>query len=241
KMAISGRITQRGTVASIERISPRRLLLEHGQIKILDSSAKDMDEVVFQMGKNDVFIIGANAIDINRKAAIMVGDPFGGSASRVPGLAAQGVTIIIAVGWEKLIPCPIEEAVFAAGTDKVDVSMGMAVGLIPISGTVVTETDAISMLADVKTTMIGAGGVMGGEGSSTFVIEGEQSKVKLAWEIVSSIKGTELSAVPESLTECVGKSSRCAQYVTVSSRHVPLDHRCVYREPHLVQKMLSTK
>ena len=194
------------------------------------------------MGKTDVLIIGANAIDVNRKAAIMIGHPMGGPAGRVvPGIMARGVTTVIAVGWEKLIPCSIEEALAAAGRETVDMAMGAVVGLIPLFGTVVTETDAVSMLAGVKATMIGAGGITGGEGSSTFVIEGERSQVEVAWEIVTSVKGAEVSGVPESLITCSAGSPRCGQYVNLGNRRLALHRGCVYREPKLVKKVFSKR
>ena len=169
----------------------------------------------------------------------MVAAPLGGPAGRLfPGIMARGVTTIIAVGWEQLIPCRIEDAV-AAGRETIDLAMGAAGGLVPLSGTVVTETDAISILAKVKATVIGCGGVMGGEGSTTFVIEGEPNEVKKAWEIVLSIKGAEISGVRESLVECQAKSPRCASYVTVGNSRISLHRACVYRQPALAQEVFS--
>lgn len=237
KLKISGRITQRGTKTANKILGFHKVLLEGGQLKGLDSDSA-LNKVAVQMGKNDVLITGANTLDVNRRAAIMVAAPLGGTAGRIlPGLIARGVTTIIAVGWEKLIPCPLEEALTAAGRETIDLAMGSAVGLIPLWGTVVTETDAISMLAKVKATVIGAGGIMGGEGSTTFVIEGELSQVKKAWEIVHSVKGAEISGLPESLIECNPKSSMCAKHLTVGNKYIPHHRACVYRQPQLVTKV----
>jgi len=239
KLKISGRITKRGTKTANKILGFHRVLLEGGQLKGLDSDSA-LNEVAVQMGKNDVLITGANAIDVNRRTAIMVAAPLGGIAGRfLPGLIARGVITIIVAGWEKLIPCPLEEALAAAGRETVDLAMGLAVGLIPLRGIVVTETDAVSMLTGVKTTVIGSGGIMGAEGSTTFVIEGEPSQVKRAWEIVYSVKGAEVSGLPESLIECNPKSPMCAKYLTVGNTHVPFHRACVYREPELVTKVFS--
>ncbi|MFC1989381.1 hypothetical protein ACFLVW_02275 [Chloroflexota bacterium] len=240
KMRISGRITQQGTKTASEVVEGfHRLLIEGRQAKAADSDSF-LEETAFKMGKSDVFIMGANALDVNRRAAIMVAAPLGGPAGRLfPGIMARGVTTIIAVGWEKLIPCRIEDAVAAAGRETIDLAMGAAVGLVPLSGTVVTETDAISILAKVKATVIGCGGVTGGEGSTTFAIEGDRSEVKKAWEIVLSVKGAEVSGVHESLIECHSKSPRCASYVTVGNSRISLHRACVYRQPALAQEVFS--
>jgi len=243
KLGIHGRITQQGTKSANIRydVDFHRVLIEGGQVRDLKSDLA-IEEVAIQMGKNDVLVTGANALDVNRKTAIMVGRPLGGPAGRIlPGLMARGVTTIIAVGWEKLIPCPLEEALAAAGRETMDLAMGMAVGLVPLLGTVVTETDAVSMLADVRTTVIGAGGITGGEGSTTFVIEGEPSQVKKAWEIVHSVKGTELSGAQETLVECNAKSQGCANYLTICDKRVIAHRACIWREPDLVAKVFSVQ
>lgn len=243
KMGIHGRITQQGTKSANIKydVGLHRLLIEGGQVRDLKSDLA-IEEVAIQMGKNDVLVTGANALDVNRKAALMVGRPLGGPAGRIlPGLMAKGVTTIIAVGWEKLIPCPLEESLAAAGRETIDLAMGMAVGLVPLWGTVVTETDAVSMLADVRSTVIGAGGITGGEGSTTFVIEGELSQVKKAWEIVHSVKGTELSGAQETLIECNAKSQGCANYLTICDKRVIAHRSCIWREPGLAAKVFSVQ
>lgn len=239
KMPISGRITPQGTKAAISGIASfHRLLIDKGQPKSLESEL-EIEEAAVQMGKNDVLITGANALDISRKAAIMVGRPLGGSAGVLPKIVARGIPTIIAVGWEKLIPCPIEEAVTEAGNETTDLAMGMAVGLIPLPGMVVTETDAISMLTGVKATVIGAGGVKGGEGSTTFVMTGKPAQVKVAWELVRSIKGAELSGLPETLVECHPGCPFCASHEDVGSRHIATHRGCVYFRPNLVGEVFA--
>ena len=241
KLKISGRITNLGTKsAKIISVGSHRVLLECGQVKDIESDSA-LEEAFLAMGKNDLVITGANALDVNRRAAIMVGHPLGGQAKPLPFFAVRGIPTIIAVGWEKLIPGTIDQAMMAAGRDTVDVAMGMAVGLIPLFGTVVTETDAVSMLADVKTTVIGAGGVTGGEGSTTFVIEGERSNVEKAWEVVSSVKGAATSGVPESLVECEPKDARCSSHMTVGKTHIVLHRNCIYRQPGLARTVFPKK
>ena len=131
----------------------------------------------------------------------------------------------------------MDGALAAAGRETMDLAMGMAVGLIPLRGVVVTETDSISMLTGVKATVIGAGGITGGEGSTTFIIEGETSQVREAWNVVQSVKGAEVSGVPETLIECAQKGPQCSRYLTVNGKKILFHRACIYRQPGLLAKV----
>jgi hypothetical protein len=238
-LRISGRITPQGTKYTDNAETLHRVLLENGELKSLDTDSA-IDELATTMGRDDVVIIGANALDTSRRAAVMVGHPWGGPAARLlPSLWGRGVPTIIPVGWEKLIPS-MEEALAVAGRETTDLAMGMAVGLVPLRGTVVTETDAVNMLTGAKNTVIGAGGITGGEGSTSFVIEGELSQVKKAWEIIQSVKGAEVSGVTETLFECNEKSPQCARYLMIGDKRIPMHRACNYREPGLAAKIFCT-
>ncbi|MBI2909108.1 MAG: hypothetical protein HYX92_15800 [Chloroflexi bacterium] len=236
-LCISGRITPQGTkTAHSKDKGMLHMLLDKGEVRQVDAHQEGFG---VDMGRGDVAIIGANALDIHKRTAIMVAAPMGGSARVFPGLQANGVTIIVVVGWEKLIPCSIEEAVSAAGRESVDLSMGSGVGLIPLPGTAVTETDAIEMLAGVKATVIGAGGVFGAEGSTTFVMEGEPAEVKKAWELIQGVKGAAPSGIAESMVECHAKSPACSKYVEAAGVRVLFHRACVYRQPGLPDLVFS--
>lgn len=150
-----------------------------------------IDDVLSKMGSEDVFIKGANAIDPNGNAGILLGSPIGGTAGRVYGVAmARGINIIIPVGLEKMIPTPISKAAAEAGIHRMDYSMGMPVGILPLHGMVVDEVAAIKILTGAKAIPISAGGVDGAEGAITLVIKGSEKAVKSSLEIINSVKGT---------------------------------------------------
>jgi hypothetical protein len=238
KMPIAGRITARGTKAAASGIHTfHRILLDKGRPRSLDSDS-EIEGAAVQMGKEDVLITGANAIDIERRTAIMVGRPLGGSAGILPKMIARGIPTIITVGWEKLIPCPLEEAMAQAGNETIDFAMGMTVGLIPLSGTVVTETDAVNLLAGVKATVIGAGGIQGGEGSTTFVMAGTPSQMREAWNLVQSVKGAEASGTPETLEECEPGCPFCTSHEDVAGQRIMTHRGCIYFRPNLIDKVL---
>lgn len=248
-MGVSGRVSPSGTMGAQDRTKGiYRLLIEKGKVTTYTPKVTEIlgeadvaAQIAFfpQMGKGDIVITGANAIDPQKRAALWVGGATLSPGHLLPAFRVQGVTIIVAVGWEKLIPTCIEEAAAVAGRFSMDVSMGMPVGLIPITGKVVTETDAISILADVKATVIGSGGVQGAEGSTTFVLEGNSAEIKKAWEIICTVKGASLSGQVETLVECEKGGEICKGYIMRDGKQVPKHPSCVYREKDLIKKVFS--
>jgi hypothetical protein len=169
-----------------------------------------LDDVLKRMGAGDVFIKGANALDPQGNAGIFLGSSIGGTAAKVVGIAmARGINTIIPVGLEKMIPTPINKAAAEAGSQRMDYSMGMPVGLLPLLGTVVDEVKAIQILTGAEAIPIGAGGVGGAEGSVVLVIKGSESQVEKTLKIVNSVKGTEEPRTePPECRDC--KYPRCS-------------------------------
>jgi hypothetical protein len=217
-LRISGRITPRGTVTARETSKEHAhcVLIEKGAVENIDDT---IGEIAQGLSRGDVVIMGGNAIDVHGNAAMMAGSPGGGNpGTAIPGMLAQGARVIIPIGLEKLIPGSIQEAVKAAGREM-DLSYGMAVGLIPLIGRVVTEKEAAEILSKVRCTVIGRGGINGAEGSTVMALEGEERDVRKLLRIVDDIRGAGISGEEGSMEECDGKSIRCK------------DHRsCIYRE-----------
>ncbi len=201
ELRISGRVSPRGTKATSGRSErPHSILVEKGQIKNIDDS---FGEAVKTLRSGDVVVIGANAIDASGRAAMLLGSPLGGNVGQgLAGIMSQGCRVIIACGLEKLIPGSIDEAIRAAGIHSSVWSMGMAAGLTPLTGEVVTEQKALEMIAGVNCTVIGAGGIAGAEGATTMVVEGTPDEVKMAVQAVLRLKGAPLAGCPVSLLEC---------------------------------------
>jgi hypothetical protein len=211
-LRISGRISSLGTKcsASTNGTAPHSLLIDRGELRNVD---RCLEDVVPLLTGTDVAVLGANAIDVNGNAAMMAGAPLGGPPGRIlSGLLAQGSQTIIAAGLEKLIPGRIEDAVRAAGRAGTQMAMGMAVGLIPLIGRLITEREALEILAEVRSTVIGAGGIFGGEGATTLVIEGQPDSVVRAFRLAESVKGATLSGVEDSFPECQPGSTICRQH-----------------------------
>jgi len=142
------------------------------------------------MGPSDVFIKGANAIDPFGQAGILLGGAGGGTIGNSWGhITANGITTIIAAGLEKLVPVSLADIAPKTGIEAMDLSLGMPVGMMVVGGIIVTEMEAFSLLADAEAYPIAGGGIGGGEGSRTFLIEGMEENVKAAYDLVCSVKG----------------------------------------------------
>jgi hypothetical protein len=222
-MYISGRVTPRGLKASdVAGSAPHSMLVEGAKWRNIDD---EMPKAVESLGAGDLIVIGANAIDAYGGAAMFAGAPLGANPGQVmTGMMVEGATVIVAAGLEKLIPGRLSDAIQAAGRKRVDISMGMSVGLMPIFGRVVTEVEAFQLLAPVECRVIGRGGIVGAEGSTTCVLSGEEADVKGLFRLALGLKGATTSGAPDSLVECVEASSRCK------------GHRaCIYRSPKLLE------
>lgn len=211
-LRISGRITPLGTKSARVTVdAPHSILIERGEPRGIDD---DIEKVVLGMGPGDVAICGANLIDQYGNAALMAGSPLGGNPGRViSALVAEGITTIIPAGLEKLTPGSIAESTLAATRQGIDWSMGMAVGLIPIPGQIITELTAFSLLARVEATVIGRGGIVGAEGATTFVVEGSKSEVQRLCHLAMKLKGARTSAADGSLEECRRGCPNCDRHL----------------------------
>ncbi len=168
-------------------------------------SDENPEKVTRTMGPDDVFVKGANAVDKNGTAWVMLASETGGTVGHVIGtLMARGVPIIIPVGLEKFVPDSLDSVATKTGIYQVDYSIGSPVGLIPIHGEVFTEKEAFKLMGDVEVYVIGAGGIGGGEGSYTFMIEGSKSLVKDIFDRVKEIKGEKnIVSVRGSCSTCI--------------------------------------
>jgi len=151
-------------------------------------------------GADDVFIKGANAVDPHGHVGILMSNELGGTIGMALGtIMARGAHLIVPVGLEKLVPS-VPEAVRKCGIYRLKYATGDKVGLMAVHGAeVVTEIEALKILADVEATMIAAGGLGESQGAVVLLVEGPEEKVQKAFEIVEGIKGEPpvIPSVPE--------------------------------------------
>lgn len=153
---------------------------------------------ILSFTQDDVFIKGANAIDPDGNAGILTSSAVGGTIGMVwPVVTPRGAHLIMPVGLEKLVPSVIEAAKHS-GIYHFKWSMGLPARITPVVlGKVVTEIQALALLCGVKATHIASGGVGGSEGAVVLSIEGDESNVERAFELVKSIKGEPPVGVPD--------------------------------------------
>jgi hypothetical protein len=211
-LRLGGRITPDGARTAKRLVeAPHYVLIEGGRWRSIDQC---LDEELAAMAQTDLFITGANALDAQGTAGLMAGLAGGGAAGKALSmLYSEGIRTIIAVGLEKLIPGSIADASRKAGRGKIDKAMGMAVGLLPLLGRVVTERDALEMLTGAAVTVIGAGGLCGAEGATTMLVEGTDEQVDKAFALIAAQAGRPLAGAPESLVPCDEGGYYCARHV----------------------------
>lgn len=148
-------------------------------------------EAVRQMKRGDVFIKGANALDYKRKVAgILVGHPEGGTIGATIGIViARRIEFVIPVGLEKLVYEDIETLSVKTRALDEDEILNETLPLVPVTGTIITEIEALKLLCNVDATLVAAGGVGGAEGAVRLLIEGERADVQKALKLIESIQG----------------------------------------------------
>jgi hypothetical protein len=144
-----------------------------------------------------VIVKGANAIDTQGNAGVLLCNENGGAVGSFFGPAmARGIAIIMPVGLEKLVPS-VPEAAAGWGQETLDYSMGVRVGLAVLTNVlIVTEVQALAVLAGVRARLVSSGGVAGNEGAAILLLEGAKENLEKAISLVEGIKGEPPIQVP---------------------------------------------
>ncbi|PKN52397.1 MAG: hypothetical protein CVU55_07665 [Deltaproteobacteria bacterium HGW-Deltaproteobacteria-13] len=159
---------------------PGDVVIKNGLLQ----KGKTIFDVVDDLREGDVILKGANAVDlIQKRAAILIGDPKAGTIG-VSQQAAVGrrVRLILPVGLEKRVYENLD--VLAA---KMNAPGVKGPRLLPVSGEIFTELDAISLLTGASASLVAAGGVCGAEGSVWLAISGKPAQEKAAEALIKSV------------------------------------------------------
>jgi hypothetical protein len=131
---------------------------------------------------------------------------------------SQGLKYIVPIGLEKLVPS-VDRAVAAAGAKTLDYCLGADFGIFKIpNAVVVTEIEALKILAGVKATHVASGGIGVSAGAVGLIIEGEEANVKRAIEIIESVKGE--PALPDFIGKCESCRYAC-KYAGKTAAELP--------------------
>jgi hypothetical protein len=164
---------------------PLPIILFEGKV-----SSKTVEEALKDFRRATVVIKGANAIDPEGNAGIILAGFDGGSMAKTIGtVVSQGLRYIVPVGLEKTIPS-VKEAAAWTGAKTIDYSIGADFGMMPIpNALVVTEIQALKILAGVETRHIASGGIGESIGSVVLIIQGAEDRVRKAVSVIEFIKG----------------------------------------------------
>lgn len=156
-------------------------------IALKNGKEVNADTIINEMTSQDVVIKGANALDPNGVAGVMMANPVGGTTGTILGtVMAKGINLVIPVGLEKSIPYSVIESSKRIGIQRCSKATGLPVGMMPLCGKVVTEVEALTLLGAEDVFPIGAGGINGGEGSITLCVIGD--KADDIFELVQKVK-----------------------------------------------------
>ncbi len=146
-------------------------------------------EMVIDAAKNmkagDVIIKSANALNYEKGVAgCLVGHPAGGTVGGFWGpLYGKKIRLIIPVGLEKEIAGDI----LRLSLETMNENSGNS--LMPMTGEIVTEIEAIRLLTGATARQIAAGGIRGAEGSVRLLIDGTEAEMALVREVLSTLEG----------------------------------------------------
>jgi len=155
-----------------------------------EKSSKTLKGALEDFHRETVLIKGANAVDPNGNAAVIAAGFDGGTMGATLGTAvSQGLKYIVPVGLEKLV-ASVDSCTAYTGAKTYDYTIGADFGMFCIpNAVVVTEIEALHILAEVEAVHVASGGIGESAGSVVLIVHGEEAKVKKAISIVESIKG----------------------------------------------------
>lgn len=163
---------------------------------------KPLREVLDELGPEDVVIKGANALDPQGNAGVLLASRTGGTVGEIVGyVKSRGAHLIIPVGLEKFVPSPLREISKQAGIFKMSDATGCPTGLVVLDGKVVTEIEAVKILSGAEAWTMAAGGISGAEGSITLLVSGRAVQIRRLMKLVREIKGIK---DPPVKTDCAG-------------------------------------
>lgn len=160
---------------------PGDVVIEKGVYK----KGKTIFDVIDDLDKGDIILKGANAVDpVNKKAGVLIGHPKGGTVqAALATVIGKRAVLYIPVGLEKRVYRDIDELAALMNSPNTT-----GPRLMPVTGNIVTELDAIHIMTGASACLVAAGGICGAEGSCYIAVSGSEDQVSKASEIIESVK-----------------------------------------------------
>lgn len=172
-----------------KRLRPDENVSEVVLVKGKHQKDISLAEAVKKLRADDVVIKGANALDYDNKVAggIIGGPPSGTTGTFIPYQVGAKAHLVIPVGLEKQVAGNVVDIVKKM-QEPVE-SLNNVYSMFLFTGHIVTEIEALEILADVSAFQAAAGGIGGAEGSVRLVCRGQRAKVEKALKIANEIQG----------------------------------------------------
>ena len=185
---VIGNITPEKAGKSLPKVQPMpEVVLVKGQLR----TDLTLDQALQLLAPGDVVMKGGNALDYaNQTVGVWTGSASGGTAGKImPLIAARKSRLVIPIGLEKLVPGRVEE--IANKTTQPAESLTTIPRMRVLRGQVVTEIEALKILANVDAFQASAGGIGGAEGAVWLIWRGTRENVEKARQIAASLQGEE--------------------------------------------------
>lgn len=166
-----------------ERMS--ELVLIKGEVQ----SGLSLADAVKRLKPGDVVIKGANALDYeNKTAGVLIGSATSGTSGTImPHVVGKKAHLVIPVGLEKQVAGNVID-VANKMREPVE-SLNNVYSMFLLTGHIVTEIEALKILADVSVFQAAAGGTGGAEGSVRLVCRGTREQVERALKVIREVQG----------------------------------------------------
>jgi len=144
---------------------------------------KTIFEIVDDLDCGDIVLKGANVFDSRGQAAVHIGGSKGGTIlAALTAIIGRRVQLIVPVGLEKRAFEDVNVIAQRCNARDAD-----GPRLMPMPGEVLTEIEALKLLAGVEAHLISAGGVYGAEGAVRLGINGSQAQMETAGALIESL------------------------------------------------------
>ena len=148
-----------------------------------------LDDAVKELKPGDVVIKGANALDYeNKTAGVLIGSSSGGTSGKImPYVVGRKAHLVIPVGLEKQVAGNVVD-ISTKMREPVE-SLNDIPSMFLLTGHIVTELEALEILADAPAFQAAAGGIGGAEGAVRLVCRGTKEQVEQALAAVAQVQG----------------------------------------------------
>ena len=157
------------------------IIIRRGEIH---TDGETVIEAAVNMSPGDVIIKGANALNYEKRiAGCLVGHPKGGTVGGFWGpLYGRKIRLVIPVGLEKEIAGDITLV------SELSMEENPGSALMPMTGIIVTEIEAIKILTGADAVQMAAGGIRGAEGAVRLLVSGTPEQINEVKNILSDIE-----------------------------------------------------